>query len=252
MSIVSHGQQDLILPMLDSLDNWVRLGGWDLKINIVDNLNNENWTNLKFENFNLIEFDNEMPMGFGANQNKSFNLSSGLIFCVANPDLLFFEPFNLDDFAQKVWGKRAIASPILLGSDQKNTDFIRERITAWSLIKRKFGKNHNIDGKNFDWIAGACLCFDAEFFAELRGFDERYHMYVEDCDLCDRAVEAGGVLAISTGLRAIHHAQRKSRQSLRMLASHTRSLAVYGLTNLFCRLGYPRKKLMKSRVKPEN
>src|SRR5690625_6433863 len=38
-----------------------------------------------------------------------------------------------------------------------------------------------------DWASGAFLVFEAELYAELGGFDERYYLYCEDVDICWRA-----------------------------------------------------------------
>jgi GT2 family glycosyltransferase len=42
-----------------------------------------------------------------------------------------------------------------------------------------------------DWVQGACIALRRECFDDINGFDTGYRMYVEECDLCWRARQAG-------------------------------------------------------------
>jgi N-acetylglucosaminyl-diphospho-decaprenol L-rhamnosyltransferase len=42
-----------------------------------------------------------------------------------------------------------------------------------------------------DWASGTCLMLRRECIEEIGGFDERFHSYVEDVDLCLRATDFG-------------------------------------------------------------
>lgn len=43
--------------------------------------------------------------------------------------------------------------------------------------------------RNVDWMCGACVLFPRKLYEELRGFDERFFLFFEDCDLCRRVWE---------------------------------------------------------------
>ncbi|SQG64166.1 putative lipopolysaccharide biosynthesis glycosyltransferase wbbL [Corynebacterium renale] len=53
------------------------------------------------------------------------------------------------------------------------------------------------DGERMDsereagWLSGSCMLVRWDAFEEVGGFDERYFMYLEDVDLCDRLGRAG-------------------------------------------------------------
>lgn len=40
--------------------------------------------------------------------------------------------------------------------------------------------------RDVDWMCGACLLFPRSLYEELGGFDERFFLFFEDCDLCRR------------------------------------------------------------------
>lgn len=75
------------------------------------------------------------------------------------------------------------------------------------------------------WYAGMFLALRREACAAVGGFDERYHLYCEDVDLCARLRLAGWQLRQAPAARVVHEAQRASRRSLRHLGWHLRSLA---------------------------
>jgi N-acetylglucosaminyl-diphospho-decaprenol L-rhamnosyltransferase len=79
--------------------------------------------------------------------------------------------------------------------------------------------------RRVDWVSGACFMIRRELFAQLGGFDEKYFMYLEDIDLCDRAGKAGAGVGFEPAARVMH-VQGVSTEQLpyRMLAAHHRSV----------------------------
>jgi len=45
--------------------------------------------------------------------------------------------------------------------------------------------------RDVDWLCGACLLMKRSLYKELGGFDERFFLFFEDCDLCRRVWEKG-------------------------------------------------------------
>lgn len=78
------------------------------------------------------------------------------------------------------------------------------------------------------WLSGACMLFRTAAFASVGGFDERYFMYFEDLDVCERLTAAGwaNVYVPSAGVR---HAggQATSQVPRQMTIAHHRSAARY-------------------------
>jgi hypothetical protein len=75
-----------------------------------------------------------------------------------------------------------------------------------------------------DWFSASFLLLPAAAYREVGGFDEGFHMYCEDVDLCLRLRLAGYRLECVEA-SATHHAQRASLRSWRPLAWHLASLA---------------------------
>ncbi|NWG88172.1 MAG: hypothetical protein HXY26_11815 [Hydrogenophilaceae bacterium] len=78
-----------------------------------------------------------------------------------------------------------------------------------------------------DWLAGMFLMADSESFRAIGGFDEGFHLYYEDVDLCARMRKAGKTLFLCPEAHVIHDARRSSRRELRYLRWHISSLVRY-------------------------
>jgi GT2 family glycosyltransferase len=68
------------------------------------------------------------------------------------------------------------------------------------------------------------LAIRSEAFEAIGGFDERYHLYCEDVDLCARLRLAGWQLRQARDAVVVHDARRASRRSLRHLGWHLASM----------------------------
>src|ERR1700740_3267238 len=87
VSIVSHGQLDLVLPLIEELDRFNRdiVAKVVLTINIPepDLLTGRTW------GFEIERIENAAPRGFGANHNQAFARCTTPWFLVLNPDIRF-------------------------------------------------------------------------------------------------------------------------------------------------------------------
>ena len=74
--------------------------------------------------------------------------------------------------------------------------------------------------ENVEAVSGACLFVPRRVFDAVRGFDEAYFLHVEDLDLCRRVRDAGYVVAIAHGVRAVHAQGASSRHRPVFVAWH--------------------------------
>ncbi|MBF6215903.1 glycosyltransferase family 2 protein [Nocardia puris] len=82
-----------------------------------------------------------------------------------------------------------------------------------------------------DWVSGCCLMMRRPLWEAMGGFDERYWMYLEDCDLCWRLRQSGYRTVLSGPAWVIHHGGQSSRtRKTKSLWHHHRSAAIFYAT----------------------
>jgi GT2 family glycosyltransferase len=221
VSVVSHGQRELVEPLLHRLasahDPLVR------QVIVTHNLReprplqppSNGWP------FEFTEIFNELPAGFGANHNRAFAACRRALFCVLNPDIELVDPGVWSALVRALDEPRAgCAYPVLLNADGTTQDSEREAVTPLSLWRRHVRKRAS---RRTDWVSGAFLLVPATVWSELAGFDERFVMYCEDVDFCLRLQLAGRRL-VRAEAKAVHGAARASRRPGRRMAWHVLSL----------------------------
>lgn len=233
VSIVSHGHGQMVCHLVSSLLLFAEVGQIIVTLNIPEDFPS-------FSSDRVILKRNIQPKGFGANHNAAFNLSKSDAFCVLNPDIVFeANPFPvllnvLNDFSV------GVVAPLVLSADRYPEDSMRCFITPISMAKRitrlHSGAYPVKNGENDvfpDWVAGMFMLFQANAYAEVGGFDERYFMYCEDADICTRIWHAGYKVVGRLSASVIHNAQRASHRSFTHLSWHLRSVARYFVSHSF-------------------
>lgn len=187
----------------------------------------------------LTVLRNPRPLGFGANHNQAFALAKGKRFVVVNPDIrLLDSPWQTLESAL-VQGIGASA-PQVLASSGCIEDSVRRYPSIPRLLRRVVLKRRSADYAPrlsnpphipVDWAAGMFIVFDADAFRTVGGFDTRYHMYLEDVDICQRLNAAGHCVLWVPATSVLHDAQRASHSSWMHRRWHLRSALRY-LTGL--------------------
>lgn len=225
-SIVSHNQQDLVASLVESIDNYVVSGSFVLKIVITEN--SVRHCGVKSRKFSTDCIVNLRPKGFGANHNSAFECAPSDYFFILNPDIKFISPVNLDLILTFFSAANLdVGSPVILNSFNEVVDYKRENLNLFNLVKRKIFKR-NYD--RFDWFAGMFLVVKSTSFFRLKGFDTKFFMYVEDCDLCMRARYLNMKVEDLNMFSVVHDAQRASHRSIKYLYWHVSSLIKYWLS----------------------
>lgn len=237
VSLVSHQQGDLAQRMLDDL---ARTGAHLARVVVTRNLP-ESWEPaFAHPDASLQVIDNSRPKGFGANHNAAFARCATEWFVVANPDLRLPAdplPALLAAGAPGV----GLVAPVVVEPDGSFADSARMLPTPVALLRRYLTGPFTAQGRcptpgghvagagatggAPDWYAGMFLAIRRDAFEAIGGFDERYHLYCEDVDLCARLRLAGWELRQARAAFVVHDAQRASRRSLRHLRWHLASLA---------------------------
>ncbi|WP_346839869.1 glycosyltransferase family 2 protein [Microbulbifer sp. SAOS-129_SWC] len=232
IAIISHGHEDLILSQLRP-DKWLN-ESQVIKPVILSNTKSEK-LNRYCAQAGILYLENEACRGFGANNNTIFRHlkeskqinSKDYFFCI-NPDVKT-NTENLKRMAMEMGQYDfQIAAPNLLNAGGEPEDNIRKFPTLIDCILRLALKSSNTNieksriqsPRNVDWASGAFLCFRADTYARLGGFDERYFMYYEDADICFRAEQQGVQTTYIPHITAIHDGARSSRKLFSNLMYH--------------------------------
>lgn len=235
VSIVSHGQASLLRPLVEQLVKVARQ--MPLQVIVTENLGDRNAVQFNDIPLTIDYVVNTEPKGFGANHNAAFSLARAPYFCVLNPDIrLSGNPFM--PLVQQLRKARGIAGPKVINPSGELEDSARHIPTISKLLKRHVKGVRIADYRpdhiqQVDWMAGMCLVFDVDVYRALQGFDERFHLYCEDIDVCLRAHLAGWDVTWVVDAIVEHQARRDSRRKLRYLWWHLNSF-----TRLVCSTPY--------------
>jgi N-acetylglucosaminyl-diphospho-decaprenol L-rhamnosyltransferase len=223
VSVVSHGQNALVNPLLSDLARYCH---GELKLILTENIADSSYA-LEIPAGTPVErIVNPTPKGFGANHNAAFARCRTELFCVANPDIrLASDPFK--QLTTTLIERRAgVVGPLVRSEHGSVEDSARRYPTLASLAQKALTQDITLDyaadrgALDVDWIAGMFMLFRSETFRAVDGFDERYFLYYEDVDLCRRLRKAGWPVIYEPAASVIHAARRASRRHPRLALTH--------------------------------
>lgn len=172
---------------------------------------------------------NPVRLGFGANHNKAFARATGRYFVVLNPDIRLTS-FDVQAFTAGFTEDRIGAiAPRIVDSDGRLQDNVRRFPTIPRLARRFVTRDWTSEyeqthaSMTVDWAAGMCLVVRRDAWVDVGGFDERYHMYFEDVDLCRRLGAAGWSILYLPAIEVVHDAARATHRNTAHLRWHMRS-----------------------------
>lgn len=241
VSIVTHGHAEQLLGLLRLLSESGVVGGirrvW-VTVNIPEamifdafELDGGGAVSLA-GNLRIHFIFNETPLGFGANHNQAFECEQmqatpSDYFVVMNPDILWGkDPWGFMLAAAKKNLRVGCVYPTQIDSYGVLQDFRRAIPSPLALWRRYVhgGSWRVAEVGAVDWVNAALLLFPSGVYAEIGGFDDEYHMYCEDVDICLRLRLAGYQLVEASDACVTHVARRASRKNLRHFVWHIRSL----------------------------
>ena len=230
ISIVSHGQFELVKELLDDLEHFRSyIREVILTVNIAEEFDIDG-----FEN-EISVITNDYPLGFGENHNRALFASSGEYFIVLNPDLRI-NTFDFESYLNKLSSKSVgVLTPLVVNGNGKREDHVRPFPSFVELLRR-VAYRFLLDGSRADfspkisspfWVGGMFMGFRSSVFRNISGFDQRYFMYLEDVDICAELLAAGYEIAIDADNSVTHDARRGSRRNLRLFLIHCASYVRY-------------------------
>lgn len=213
---VNWNRADDTLECLASLSN----STYDnMKILVVDNGSTDGSTELISRDFPFVEqIHNTKNMGFarGYNTGMQHAMDSGAeyIFIINNDATV--APGTISNLIKHSTPKNGILAPLINYSKYPNMIWSSGGLTSsWTLEKHDplYEKIDSGDWEKVlirDFVTGCAMLFPINTLTQIGYFDEKFHMYYEDMDLCLRVREAGlGILVVPTA-KVWHKVARSS------------------------------------------
>ncbi len=218
VSVVSHGQADLVTRLCADLAAFCQT-----PLHLVITINRPETLPEPVAPFPVTIIRNARARGFAENHNAAAVAVPSDVFCVVNPDLrLTHDPFPALMAALKDPAV-GVAAPRVVGSGGAEEDSARVFPTPLGALRRLVKGGTPGDCARVEWVAGMFMAFRSATFAAVGGFDPRYHLYYEDCDLCCRLVLAGYSVVRVPAAVVVHDAQRASHRRPRYFLWHVQS-----------------------------
>ncbi len=187
-------------------------------------------------------------IGFGAGHNVVIDRinSNSNFHLLLNPDVNFKEAVIPNLISElKKHENVAMIAPKVLFPDGRHQDSCRRYPLVSELFARRFtflrpifkstvfkGQYKDIDLNNSffaEFITGCFHLYKTDDFLELKGFDERYFLYMEDVDICKKIDDLGKNKIYYPKEEIVHVLKKGSSKSMKLFFIHSVSAVKYFL-----------------------
>ncbi len=215
------------------------------KLFLIDNSPNNKLRN-KFTHPDVEYIFIGKNIGFGAGHNividKIKNYSK--YHLVLNPDV-WFSPSVIPNLLVVIENERnaAMIAPRVLFPDGSHQNSCRRYPSVFELLIRRSGvfrkmfqlmiKRGEYKDKDLtkpfypEYLHGCFQLFKTNDFVTIKGFDERYFLYMEDADICRKIDELGKKKLYFPQEKIVHVLKKGSSKQLRLLIIHISSIIKY-------------------------
>tara|TARA_Y100000588_G_C14129792_1_gene871068 strand:+ start:434 stop:1282 length:849 start_codon:yes stop_codon:yes gene_type:complete len=246
--IVNYNNPELLAACLKSI--YQHLAGIKKEIIVVDN--NSTLQNLpkhqeRYPDLKVIY--SKVNKGFGCANNLGVKNATGDILLLLNSDTEFIDnsfEVMLESFCalpyKEIWGPRLIwpdgKFQLSYSKEISFIDFLTNYTSLYPFMKiLHLAKGHKYKYEEFvsqtevGVIYGTAMLMNKCVYEKLCGFSQKYFMYFEDVDLCDRfRKELGGRIKFDPTTTLIHRVKGSSEGFYMNLKYTTRSKYIYSIS----------------------
>ncbi|AYA06629.1 MULTISPECIES: glycosyltransferase [Rahnella] len=188
----------------------------------------------------VLKSNKNCGFGHGHNQAMAEFLPQCEYFLICNPDVYFNEgvvSYLLEEC--RCHGYKFVSPPIRYSDGSKQYSckllptplnlFLRRFMPS---LAKKMDQRYEIQDADFSRnfsvpsVSGCFMLISSDLLIKLKGFDERYFMYLEDVDLCRRALDHTEIMYCS-GKEIIHEFGKGSYKNTSLLMCHIKSSILY-------------------------
>ena len=241
--VVNWNVRDLLRECLRSLFEQMRLASEAWEVIVVDNHSSDGSAEMVRREFpSAVLLVNDENVGFGRANNQAFRLCRGRYVLLLNPDTLVLE-HAVDRLVETMDGEGELGalgcrmvngdgsfqrwtggSPPTLSNVTCHFLFAYRVLPAFILPRPLYLESDPSDDLEVGWVSGACMLLRREALGEAI-FDERFFLYGEDFDLCDRLTRAGWKIVYTPRAQIVHYDGRSlDRQTPDIQVSKLRML----------------------------
>lgn len=181
-------------------------------------------------------------IGFGSAHNMVLDKIRSNYHLILNPDIEFSSqviPSLIKELNN--YSDVSFITPKVIYPNKELQYICRKHPTFFDLVNRKLkiskkdifkNEYRNLDlNSSFhpEFIHGCFMLFKTQDFKKLKGFDERYFLYMEDADLCRKIDETGKKKLYFPNVEIVHQHQKGSSKSTKLFFYHLSSAIKYFL-----------------------
>ncbi len=181
-------------------------------------------------------------IGFGKAHNLVLDKINSDFHLILNPDVVFL-PDVIPNLIKEIKNNSDVSfiTPKVVYPNKKLQQVCRKHPTFFDLVNRKLHVSENQILKNEyrnkdldkafspEFIHGCFMLFKTDDFKKLKGFDERYFLYMEDADICRKIDKLGKKVLYFPNVEIIHQHQKGSSKSIKLFFYHLSSAIKYFL-----------------------
>lgn len=241
--IVTYNNKEKVGQTIESIIEHTK--DLDFELYIVDNASSDDTATYIENTYPMVNvIRSQTNSGFGAGHNKVLPFLESDYHIIINPDIIIKDDVisvlaNYCEENKEV----GMLSPKIVHADGslqmlgKKNPTVRYLGGHWIMKQGNAGKLmeeycmlNMPDDEPFE-ISNATGCFmffRTSVFRKLGGFDERFFMYLEDCDIARRASEISKVLYYPMA-EVVHLWERESKTNKKLLLIHIQSIIKYFL-----------------------
>ena len=211
------------------------------KIYIIDN-SPTNWLEEKIIGDNIEYVFSGSNIGFGRGHNSILDTIEQLsdYHLILNPDV-FFQSEILEKLINQLEKdtQLSMVAPKVSYPSKELQYTARKFPTIIELLCRFLGVfKHYTDNKEYkndnllfsffpDFVQGSFMLFKTKDLIDLKGFDQRYFMYMEDVDICRRIDLSGKKKLYFPKVEVTHTHRKGSSKNIRLFFIHMSSIIKY-------------------------
>lgn len=181
-------------------------------------------------------------IGFGSAHNLILNKISSNFHLILNPDIVFSKDVVLELIEEiKKHPSVSFVTPNVVYPSREKQFVCRKHPTFLDLINRRLKISKSYISKNQyqhknlekpfypDFIHGCFMFFKTKDLKKIKGFDERYFLYMEDADICRKIQYIGKKILYFPEVTITHQYQKGSSKNTKLFFYHLSSAIKYFL-----------------------